>query len=63
MDVKWFGRIVNGTDCRFTYRFQEDADPNLFATEIRNCAGSKVALNVWSAKVILVIASGYHVFV
>lgn len=31
--------------------FQDDPNPNLFATEIRNCAGSNVALNIWSAKV------------
>ncbi len=29
---------------------QDSADPNLFATEIRNCAGSSVSLTVWSAK-------------
>ena len=34
-----------------TYTFQDDPNPNLFATEIRNCAGSNVALNIWSAKV------------
>ncbi|KAL6714747.1 hypothetical protein ACLMJK_008172 [Lecanora helva] len=28
----------------------DDGDPNLFATEIRNCAGSNLALTVWSAK-------------
>ncbi|KAJ5220932.1 uncharacterized protein N7469_009819 [Penicillium citrinum] len=28
----------------------EDPDPNLFATEVRNCAGSSVTLEVWSAK-------------
>ena len=31
--------------------FQDDPNPNLFATEIRNCAGSNVALSIWSAKV------------
>lgn len=30
---------------------QEDPDPNLFATEVRNCAGSSLTLEVWSAKV------------
>lgn len=30
---------------------KDDPDPNLFATEIRNCAGSNVALTIWSAKV------------
>lgn len=29
----------------------DSPDPNLFATEIRNCAGSNVALTLWSAKV------------
>ncbi|KAJ5093229.1 hypothetical protein N7456_009090 [Penicillium angulare] len=28
----------------------EDPDPNLFATEVRNCAGGSVTLEVWSAK-------------
>ncbi|KAJ5125975.1 hypothetical protein N7448_005286 [Penicillium atrosanguineum] len=28
----------------------EDPDPNLFATEVHNCAGSSVTLEVWSAK-------------
>ncbi|KAJ5584336.1 uncharacterized protein N7459_004136 [Penicillium hispanicum] len=28
----------------------EDPDPNLFATEVRNCAGSSLTLEVWSAK-------------
>lgn len=32
--------------------FQEDPDPNLFATEVRNCAGSSLTLEVWSAKVL-----------
>lgn len=31
--------------------YQEDPDPNLFATEVRNCAGSSVTFEVWSAKV------------
>lgn len=31
----------------------DSPDPNLFATEIRNCAGSNVALTLWSAKVLL----------
>lgn len=30
---------------------QEDPDPNLFATECRNCAGGNLTLEVWSAKV------------
>ncbi|RAH73339.1 putative Golgi reassembly stacking protein [Aspergillus aculeatinus CBS 121060] len=29
---------------------QEDPDPHLFATEVRNCAGSSVTFEVWSAK-------------
>ncbi|KAL8824228.1 MAG: hypothetical protein Q9191_005199 [Dirinaria sp. TL-2023a] len=28
----------------------DNADPNLFATEVRNCAGSNVSLALWSAK-------------
>ncbi|KAJ5669483.1 hypothetical protein N7462_010553 [Penicillium macrosclerotiorum] len=28
----------------------EDPDPTLFATEVRNCAGSSLTLEVWSAK-------------
>jgi hypothetical protein len=31
---------------------QEDPDPNLFATEVRNCAGSSLTLEIWSAKVL-----------
>lgn len=31
---------------------QDDPDPNLFATEVRNCTGSTVTLTVWSAKVL-----------
>jgi len=32
---------------------QESPDPNLFATEVRNCAGSTINLGVFSAKVSL----------
>ncbi|KAL3474573.1 GRASP55/65 PDZ-like domain-containing protein [Aspergillus californicus] len=41
----WFDFIVgiNG-------RLIEDPDPNLFAAEVRNCAGSRVTFAVWSAK-------------
>ncbi|GBF61571.1 hypothetical protein TMEN_4075 [Trichophyton mentagrophytes] len=28
----------------------DEADPNLFTTEVRNCAGSSVSLDLWSAK-------------
>lgn len=31
---------------------KEDSDPNLFAQEVRNCAGGTVTLGLWSAKVI-----------
>ncbi len=31
--------------------FQDDPDSTLFATEVRNCAGSTVTLTLWSAKV------------
>ena len=30
---------------------QDNINPHLFATEIRNCAGSSVTLTVWNAKV------------
>lgn len=39
---------MSGAD---TY-MQEDPDPNLFATEVRNCAGSSLTLEIWSAKVL-----------
>jgi len=41
----WFDFIVgiNG-------RMIDDSDPNLFAQEVRNCAGSTVTLGLWSAK-------------
>ncbi|KAF2443946.1 hypothetical protein P171DRAFT_454903 [Karstenula rhodostoma CBS 690.94] len=41
----WFDFIIgiNG-------RTLDDPDPNLFATEIRNCAGSPISLGVFSAK-------------
>ncbi|KAJ9299877.1 hypothetical protein DTO271G3_2761 [Paecilomyces variotii] len=41
----WFDFIIgiNG-------RLIDDPDPNLFATEVRNCAGSSVSLEIWSAK-------------
>jgi hypothetical protein len=30
---------------------QDNPDPNLFATEVRNCAGTTISLGVFSAKV------------
>lgn len=41
----WYDFIVgiNG-------RQVDDPDPNLFATEVRNCAGSSVTLALWNAK-------------
>lgn len=30
---------------------QDDPSPNLFAQEVRNCAGGTVTLGLWSAKV------------
>ncbi|KAH6845375.1 GRASP55/65 PDZ-like domain-containing protein [Chaetomium sp. MPI-CAGE-AT-0009] len=41
----WFDFVVgiNG-------RMIDDSDPNLFAQEVRNCAGSSVMLGLWSAK-------------
>lgn len=35
---------------------KEDSDPNLFAQEVRNCAGGTVTLGLWSAKVIFLSA-------
>lgn len=35
------------------YGTKDDPDPNLFATEVRNCAGANVALTLWNAKVSL----------
>ncbi|KAL4896102.1 GRASP55/65 PDZ-like domain-containing protein [Aspergillus ambiguus] len=41
----WFDFIIgiNG-------RLIDDPDPNLFATEVRNCAGTSVTFEIWSAK-------------
>ncbi|KAI4123884.1 MAG: hypothetical protein LQ347_005965, partial [Umbilicaria vellea] len=41
----WYDFIVgiNG-------RHIDDPDPALFATEVRNCAGSTVTLTLWTAK-------------
>ncbi|EAU33147.1 predicted protein [Aspergillus terreus NIH2624] len=41
----WFDFIIgiNG-------RLIDDPDPNLFAIEVRNCAGSNVTFEIWSAK-------------
>ncbi|KAL2122894.1 hypothetical protein VTJ04DRAFT_3349 [Mycothermus thermophilus] len=41
----WFDFVVgiNG-------RMIDDSDPNLFAQEVRNCAGASVMLGLWSAK-------------
>ncbi|EER23912.1 hypothetical protein D8B26_002069 [Coccidioides posadasii str. Silveira] len=41
----WFDFIVgiNG-------RLIDEPDPHLFATEVRNCAGTSVSLEIWSAK-------------
>ena len=50
MDAKLYVRVIQ-TSLLPTNRFQDDPNPNLFATEIRNCAGSNVALTLWSAKV------------
>lgn len=35
---------------------QDDPDSSLFATEVRNCAGSSVTLALWNAKVCLIMA-------
>ncbi|KAK5013246.1 hypothetical protein LTR16_007132, partial [Cryomyces antarcticus] len=41
----WFDFIIgiNG-------RTLDNPDPNLFATEVRNCAGTTISLGVYSAK-------------
>ncbi|KAF9889241.1 hypothetical protein FE257_007554 [Aspergillus nanangensis] len=44
----WFDFIV-GINGRLILE-KDDPDPNLFATEVRNCAGSEVTLEIWSAK-------------
>lgn len=44
-------RKQNSFQERSTDGAQDDPDQNLFATEIRNCAGSTVALTVWNPKV------------
>ncbi|KAJ5899232.1 hypothetical protein N7495_003976 [Penicillium taxi] len=41
----WFDFIVGINGHKI-----EDPDPNLFATEVRNCAGLSLTLEVWSAK-------------
>ncbi|KAI4197028.1 MAG: hypothetical protein LQ346_003110 [Caloplaca aetnensis] len=41
----WYDIVVG-----LNNRQLDSADPNLFATEVRNCAGSSVSLTVWSAK-------------
>ncbi|KAL8930471.1 MAG: hypothetical protein Q9208_000655 [Pyrenodesmia sp. 3 TL-2023] len=41
----WYDIVVG-----LNNRQLDSADPNLFATEVRNCAGSNVSLTVWSAK-------------
>jgi hypothetical protein len=48
--VKRFRKPDASTDV-----LQENPDPNLFATEVRNCAGSSLSLDIWSAKVPVVL--------
>lgn len=50
----WFDFIVgiNG-------RSIETPDPNLFAQEVRNCAGGTVTLGLWNAKVRATCASSW----
>lgn len=50
MAAKLYVPVIQ-TSLLLTDIFQDDPNPNLFATEIRNCAGSNVALTLWSAKV------------
>lgn len=30
---------------------QDSSEPNLFTTEVQNCAGSTISLGIWTAKV------------
>ena len=53
MAAKWYAWMYFKLCRRFAHTEQDDSDPNLFATEIRNCAGTNVALTLWSAKVAL----------
>lgn len=34
-----------------TFLAQDNPDPNLFTTEVRNCAGTTISLGIFSAKV------------
>lgn len=36
---------------------QDNPDPGLFATEVRNCAGNTISVGVFSAKVSCIVAS------
>jgi hypothetical protein len=42
-------QTTNPVDCCSLCK--DNNDPNLFAMEVRNCAGSTMSLGVWSAKV------------
>lgn len=55
MAAKWYAIHLSADIVSHTHRAQDDPDPNLFATEIRNCAGSNVVLTLWSAKVAFAI--------
>ncbi|QSS61351.1 golgi reassembly stacking protein [Histoplasma capsulatum] len=46
----WFDFVIGINGHLILTLGQDDPDPNLFATEIRNCAGSSVTFEVWSAK-------------
>ncbi|KAL1842370.1 hypothetical protein VTJ49DRAFT_5435 [Mycothermus thermophilus] len=48
----WFDFVVgiNGRMIDANSGKQDDSDPNLFAQEVRNCAGASVMLGLWSAK-------------
>lgn len=52
----------NGSFVARVDRHQDDPDPNLFATEVRNCAGSSVSLALWNAKVCLTRGSAVKLF-
>lgn len=49
MAVKWYDILETIDASRSDYE-QDNPDPNLFATEVRNCAGLNVNLILWNAK-------------
>jgi hypothetical protein len=45
----WFVTLIHMTSV-LTATFQDNNDPNLFAAEVQNLAGSTISLGVWTAK-------------